>query len=427
MLMKDVLSYLKKDLSISTKSTLILSISGGPDSMALLALLAKVFPVAVVHFNHLKRLNADQEAELVGDYCKSKDIPFHYFMLEIDGGNFHHRAHQLRNHHLKEVAKLYHTRYILTAHHLDDLLENILIKLTRGSNLLGYAGMQPVYEKDRFTYIKPFLYYSKEDLLSYVQEHDIPFLEDESNEENYYLRNRYRHAIVPVMKQENDALLEQIKQYHLQVTSAFRYIRKQAKTIIKRDKIDVKAFLKEDEAVQDDAIAYLIEKNNLNFSYRVVQKIKSIMASKRPNLTHPLNNRYTFVKSYDEAYVERLKPINQKRVQLQPGKVFFENVAIFTFLDDSDPKTAEATKLCYNKLAFPLWIRHRRDGDLLSYSYGHKKLKKLLIDRKVPLEKRRELLIITDNEDNILYIPGFYQNETLGDENEIFFLVEQEK
>lgn len=425
--MKDVLSYLKKDLGITTKQTLVLSISGGPDSMALLALLAKTFSVAVVHFNHQKRLNADQEAELVGDYCKSSDIPFHYFMLDIDGGNFHNRAHQLRNHHLREVAKLYHTRYILTAHHLDDLLENILIKLTRGSNLLGYAGMQPFYEKNRFTYIKPFLYYSKEDLLEYVREHDIPYMEDESNEENRYLRNRYRHAIVPVMKQENDALLEQIRQYHLQVTSAFRHIRKQSKTIIKNDKIDVKAFLKEDEAVKDDAIAYLIEKNGLSFSYRIVQKIKSVMASKRPNLTYPLNNLHTFVKSYDEAYVERLKPINQKRVRLQTGKTLFENVAIFTFLDDSDPKTAQATKLCYNKIAFPLWIRHRRDGDLLSYSYGHKKLKKLLIDLKVPLEKRKELLVITDDEDTILHIPGFYLNETLGDENEVFFLVGREK
>ncbi|MFP4187482.1 MAG: tRNA lysidine(34) synthetase TilS, partial [Acholeplasmataceae bacterium] len=331
------------------------------------------------------------------------------------------------NYHLKEVAKLYHTRYILTAHHLDDLLENVLIKLTRGSNLLGYAGMQPCYEKDHFTYIKPFLYYSKEDLLDYVRENDIPYLEDESNEENSYLRNRYRHAIVPVMKQENEALLEQIKQYHLQITSAFTHIRKRSKMVIRDDRIDVKAFLKEDDAIQDDAIAYLIERNGLSFSYRIVQKIRSIMASKRPNLTYPLSNRYTFVKSYDEAYVKRLKPVDRKRVRLEPGRTPFENVAIFTFLDDSDPKTARATKLCYNKLAFPLWVRHRRDGDLLSYSYGHKKLKKLLIDRKVPLEKRKELLVITDDEDNILYIPGFYRNETLGDENELFFLVEQEK
>ncbi|MBE0700552.1 MAG: tRNA lysidine(34) synthetase TilS, partial [Acholeplasmataceae bacterium] len=109
------------------------------------------------------------------------------------------------------------------------------------------------------------------------------------------------------------------------------------------------------------------------------------------------------------------------RIELKEGETKFENVSIFTFFDDSSLKPAEFTKLCYNKLAFPLWVRHREDGDLLSYSYGHKKLKKLLIDLKVPTEKRKRLWVVVDNDDNILWIPGYYVNQTLGIENDLYF------
>ena len=427
--MKNVLSFLKDECAINPRQTLVIAVSGGSDSMALLSLLLTTsYSLVVVHFNHQKRPESRDEAKLVDAYCQDRDVPFHYYALDIAGGNFHHRAHHLRTHYLNEVAHLYKTPYVLTAHHLDDLLENILIKLTRGSNLLGYAGMQRVHRFDRMIYVKPLLYVSKADIMAYVRTHQVPYLDDASNDEHAYLRNRYRHAVVPIMRQENETLLEQIKQYHLQVSAAFEAIRNHTKRFLNESEIvDVGAYKDLEEAYKDDVIAYLIELKSLPFTYRTVQKIKSILLGKRPNTSYPLSNRHTFVRAYQEAYIQQSETVEHKRIELIEGKTKVGNVAIFTFFAKTDAKETDLAKLCYNKLAFPLWVRHREDGDMLRYSYGHKKLKKLLIDLKVPAEERKRLWVVTDNDDQILWIPGYYVNETLGDEHELYFQLTEEK
>jgi len=427
--MKHIIALLKNELKISTKFPLIVSVSGGMDSMALLSMLIKSsYEIIVVHFNHLKRDESIIEKDLVESYCKKNEIPFHYYTIKVTEGNFHHQAHLLRTHYLCEVARMYKTPYILTAHHLDDLFENILIKITRGSNLLGYAGMQMIHSDDEFTYVKPLLYTEKKDIHQFVLSNSIPYLDDSSNEANYYLRNRYRHAVVPVMKQENDHLLDQVKQYHHQVTAAFEFIRNTTKSKIKENMIiPVEEFKTWDEAIKDDSIAYLIEHYELTLTTEIIQKIKKMILSKRPNPSFKLNKDYAFIKTYKEAYIKSVKAIEQVKIEIKEGKNKILNMAIFTFLNKSSTNTADFNKLCYNKLAFPLWLRHREDGDLLAYDYGHKKIKKLFIDHKVPMEERNNLWVLTDNDDNILWVEKYYLNQTLGYDNNLYFKYEEVK
>jgi bifunctional protein TilS/HprT len=427
--MKHVIALLKNELKISTKFPLIVSVSGGMDSMALLSMLIQsTYEIIVVHFNHLKRDESIIEKDLVESYCKKNEIPFHYYTIKVTEGNFHHQAHLLRNHYLCEVARMYKTPYILTAHHLDDLFENILIKMTRGSNLLGYAGMQMIHSDDEFTYIKPLLYTEKKDIHHYVLSSNIPYLDDSSNEGNYYLRNRYRHAVVPVMKQENEHLLDQIKQYHHQVTAAFEFIRNTTKSKIKENMIiPIEEFRNWDEAIKDDSIAYLIEHYGLTLTTEIILKIKKMILSKRPNPSFKLNKDYAFIKTYKEAYIKSVKAVKQVKIEIKEGKNKILNMAIFTFLNKSSTNTADFNKLCYNKLAFPLILRHREDGDLLAYDYGHKKLKKLLIDHKVPMEERNQLWVLTDQNDLILWVEKYYLNQCLGNENNLYFKYEEVK
>ncbi len=421
--MNRIIPLIKNELKIEPKSTLILSVSGGGDSMVLLSILTNgPYNIVVVHFNHLKRDESVIEKDLVRNYCQTHEIPFHYYTISVNSGNFHHQAHKMRIYYLSEVANLYKTSYILTAHHLDDLFENILIKLTRGSNLLGYAGMQLMHSDGKYTYVKPLLYTSKEDIISFATKNNISYLDDSSNEENYYLRNRYRHAIVPIMKQENENLLDQIKQYNQQVTHAFNFIRKTTKSLFKDDMIiNVEQYKSYDEAIQDDIIAYFIESEHLTLSNDIIQKIKKLLLSKKPNQVFKLSKDHSFVKAYNEAYIKTLSLIKPVRIKLQEGENNLLNMAIFTFFHNSDAITEEFSKLCYNKLAFPLWIRHREDGDLLAFEYGHKKLKKLLIDLKIPNEERKKLWVLTDNDDHILWVQNYYTNQTLGESKVLFF------
>jgi tRNA(Ile)-lysidine synthase len=421
--MKHVISSLIDDLKVNPLNPLVLSISGGIDSMSLLSLLLDgPFDLVVVHFNHLKRDESIIEKDMVESFAKKHNLPFHYYTIEVQNGNFHHQAHLLRQHYLCEVARLYKTPYIVTAHHLDDLFENILIKITRGSNLLGYAGMQMKHTDGVFTYLKPLLYVSKEELIDYATNHHVPYLNDASNEENYYLRNRYRHAIVPIMKQENPEILEQIKQYHQQISSAFHFIRKTSVSKISKDhKIKIDVFNKENEVIQDDMIAYLMERNKISFTFQDVIRIKKMLLSKKPNQSHSLNKDYAFVKAYNEAFVSLIKVIKPIKMTLKEGVNKIQNIASFTLFINSNTNTADLDKLCYNELAFPLWLRHREDGDILEFSYGHKKLKKLFIEKKISKDKRDHLLVLTDHQNKILWVEDLYKNQTLGDQNTLYF------
>jgi tRNA(Ile)-lysidine synthase len=421
--MKQIIDLLNQSIKNIKKQKLIVSVSGGVDSMALLHLLhMQNYELIVVHFNHLKRDQSIYEAEMVQDYCESKHIPFHYFTINVEeNGNFHHQAHLLRQHYLLDVAKETKSNYILTAHHLDDLLESILIKFTRGSNLLGYAGMQYIYEKNHIHYVKPFLYVSKEQLIDYAKKENIPFMQDESNEENAYLRNRYRHAIVPIMKQENQQLLDTVKQYHEQVSDAFHFIRKTSLNYIEDGSINLSIYKTLDKAIQQDIVAYLLEKNKIDANYEKVMKIVQMLQSSAPNQSYRLNDNYVFIKAYDKANIETFNTVDPIFYKLSLGKNILKNMEFFTFLDDSSIITEEFTKLCYNELAFPLWIRHRLNGDILTYDYGHKKLKKLLIDQKIPMKKRNQLWVLTDNNNQILWVQDFYLNKTLGNKHTLYF------
>lgn len=427
--MSKIISTLKNELKIPIKSTLILSVSGGVDSMVMLSILRESpYKLVVVHFNHLKRDASVIEKDLVESYCQKYEIPFHYYTISIKSGNFHHKAHQMRMHYLNEAATLNKTPYILTAHHLDDLFENVLIKLTRGSNLLGYAGMQMMYTEDPFIYIKPLLYTSKEEIIEYAEANKVPFLVDESNEENNYLRNRYRHAIVPIMKQENEQLLDQIKHYHSQITHAFDFIRKTTKTLINDDLIiHISQYKTCDEAIKDDMVAYVIEQHDLPLSNESIQKIKKMLLSNKPNQIFKLNKEYAMIKAYDKAYIKKLSSVKPVKIKIKEGVNDLLNMAIFTFSLKSEAITEDFIKLCYNKLAFPLWIRHREDGDLLAFEYGHKKLKKLLIDLKIPNEERQKLWVLTDKDNRILWVEKYYINQTLGDSNTLYFQLKEVK
>lgn len=425
--MDHIIKMLQNEIKIPLKEKLIVSVSGGADSMFLLSILKDSgYKLEVVHFNHMLRDQSKIEADLVRTYCEQHHISFHYYLIEIGEGNFHHQAHHLRLHYLKDTAKITKAKYILTAHHLDDLLENILIKLTRGSNLLGYAGMQLNHTIKGLTFVKPLLYTSKEEILTYIKENNIPYLNDESNDLDFYMRNRYRHTIVPIMKQENPKLLNQAAQYHKQISLAFKFIRKTTiQTLNGGTTIDLNIYKSLDEVIQEDIIAYLIEKKNLNLSFDLIQKIKLLLLQDKPNLTYPLSSHYYVVKAYDQAFIKRINTPKNIKIQVSEGENKLANKDNFTFLTNSNTHTEDLEKLCYNKLAFPLWLRHRENGDKLAYKFGHKKLKDLLIDKKIPMEKRDALWILTDNDNQILWVQDLYTNQMLGDKHCIYFQLKE--
>lgn len=409
-----MLSKLIENLKPYTDYPWVISVSTGVDSMVLLDLVLQIgHPVFVTHFNHQKREASIIEAEYLKSFCLEKNIPFEYFVLNIDDKNFQDQAHHLRKMHLEEVARRHNTPYILTAHHANDLAETVLMKISRGSNLLGYSGFQLESKINGFVYLKPLLSFSKQQLYDYAKTHAIRYFEDASNLENHYTRNRYRNSIVPAIVEENPQFLTKVSQFSNHLYEAFSYIRKQSKLYLDKNQnnIQITSLFQEDLVIQKDVIACLLEMHRIDFNQLKIQSILAFLKDSGPNQSYPLNEGYVLRRIYQKAVVTK-NTKSHSFYQVLDLNAFnvLETMGFVTFLDSPSNSSFYEIKLCYNKLALPLVARSRLPGDLLEFPYGRKKLKDYYIDHKIPLQVRDRDIIIADQTGRILSILGRYYN-----------------
>lgn len=422
--MKNVLDLLN-NYNIDNKTPLVLSVSGGVDSMVLLNILSvNKYNLIVVHFNHQTRKENEQEEQLVRETAEKHNFKFHVFKVDTNSGNFHEQARNFRYDHLKQIALKYKTPYILTAHHLDDLAETVIMKITRGSNLYGYAGIHEYVKQDDFIFIRPLLNYSKKEISIYAQNNKVAFLDDDSNFEQHYTRNRIRHTILPILKQENPQVLKKFKEFQTSLTESYNFIRTFSNNFIdSNNKIDITSLLKQELLIKRETIVILLEKYQITFNKNTLDTLLNILESDRPNLTYNLSDDYLFIKSYNQIFITKDLETITFEVILNKNDNHLPNMKKITFLNNLSDNNKFNHKICYNNISLPLIARTRKNGDVLMFSYGKKKLKDYLIDLKIPRIKRDELIIITDSNNTILWVEDIYTNQTIGSENEIYFKI----
>ena len=162
---RDIMKEIKKFLCsfLKDKDILVVACSGGPDSMCLLHLLLSLksdynLKIICAHVNHNVRKESAFEEEFVKKYCYDNDIIFETTNFSYDKNSFSEKdAHERRYAFFEKIVKKYHANYLLTAHHGDDLVETILMRIVRGSNLKGYGGIEKVSSKEGFKIVRPLL------------------------------------------------------------------------------------------------------------------------------------------------------------------------------------------------------------------------------------------------------------------------------
>ena len=206
--MKKELDFLNNNILNNTSA--VIACSGGPDSMCLLYLLnslkiEKNLQLICAHVNHKIRQESEKEAQMVQKYCKENGIIFELLEInEYKKERFSEEdARKKRYIFFNEVITKYHAKYLLTAHHGDDLIETILMRITRGSNLSGYIGIKQINDNGSYILLRPLLTTNKENILKYNNQNNIKYSIDKSNEDIRYTRNRYRKEILPFLKKEN--------------------------------------------------------------------------------------------------------------------------------------------------------------------------------------------------------------------------------
>ncbi len=427
--MKESITYLENTIKDNDK--VVVACSGGPDSMCLLSLvcnLNKNIHVIVAHVNHNLRKESAKEKILVENFCKNNNVIFEYLELHFDNDSFsEQKAHKIRYNFFIDTVKKYHANYLLTAHHGDDLMETILMRLSRGSNLNGYLGFKKESIKDGYSILRPLVTTTKEECEEYCKSNNIKYGVDKTNKNTKYTRNRYRKNLLPFLKKEDKNIHLKYLKFSEELSQYDEFIKKYVdnlKVINKNLEIDLTKFKKESVFIQKKILEVIIKDIQANdwFDISDNQVKEIIKLSKSSKSSVDLNNNYQALKTNNKLTIVKKKE-NEDYSYILEDKVVTDDFIIQVV--DTGDDTNNCIRLNTSQLTMPLIVRNRKNGDKIAVKNlnGTKKIKDILIDEKVDIQKRDIIPILTDSNNNILWIAGLKKSKFAKNKDEKYDII----
>lgn len=424
--MDKVNEYLKSILSHG--DTIVIGCSGGPDSMALMDILMKFrdsldISIICAHVNHKVRTESDDELLWLDGFCKKNNIIFESMCIYNYGDdNFHNEARNIRYSFFEELVEKYNAKYLMTAHHGDDLVETILMRLVRGSTINGYAGFRKEVTANKYTIVRPLVYVTKDDILSYDAKNNISYVIDKSNFSNKYTRNRYRKVVLPFLKQEDRNVHLKFLKYSNLLSEYDDYFNKEAEKVLNKvlssdGAIDIDKFKKVDKIVQNKIINNLMKKyyqdDLILISDVHTNLVRNLIYSNRSNNSIYLPNSIKVIKSYSKLYFEvETNQIDDYEIEILDS-ANLPNGKNIQIIESSEINDNNYCRLSDKDVVLPLRVRTRRNGDKMKVKglNGTKKVKDIFIDSKIPINKRDLWPVVVDSKDNIVWIPGLKKSK----------------
>lgn len=402
---------------INFDTPIVVGVSSGPDSMCLLNLLEqKTKKIIVCHINHNIRKQSIIEEEYLKDYCKKHNLIFESMTIkEYKENNFENEARKIRYMFYEEILKKYNSNKLFLAHHGDDLIETVLMKIERISNIEGYAGIKKISKVKNYYIIRPLLPYTKEDIINYNNSHNITYYIDSSNTNTDYTRNWYRHKVLPILKEKDKNIHLKFLKYSetLQEYNEYidREILKKLPNIYINNIINIDTLNKEDPFLKKNILYYIMNDiyNNENniITEKHINNILNIINNNKPNLSINLPQNKILIKEYNKIYIkENIPLVEDYKIELKE-KTKINNIVI-TIEDKEETDGNNICRLNSSDLKLPLFIRNRKDGDyiILKNSNYKKKIKEIFIENKLPISKRNTYPLLVDSTDKIIWIPN---------------------
>ncbi|MDO6597303.1 tRNA lysidine(34) synthetase TilS [Oceanihabitans sp. 2_MG-2023] len=408
--------HIHQNLPFLNESKLLITISGGIDSVILTHLChqAKLhFSLAHCNFN-LRGKESDADQDFVMQLAEDLDVEVFIESFETESYAKTNKlstqmaARELRYNWFQELSEQLHFDYILTAHHADDNLETFLINLTRGTGLDGLTGIPEVNEN----IVRPLLKFTREEIENFAKENNFKWREDSSNASTKYLRNKLRQDVIPILKAMNSQLLSnfQTTQDNLQ----------DAKSIIQDavHKVEDKVLTVENAVIklnidilqkQSNTKAYLFQLlKDFNFTewndiYNLLeaQSGKQVFSSTHRLLKDRKHLLLTEILNVTSSAVDSLLiKEDEKQIETSLGVLSFETTSQ---IHESNKSILQIDK---DLLKFPLTIRKWQKGD---YFYplgmqGKKKLSKYFKDEKYSLIEKEKALVLCSGDDVVWVI-----------------------
>lgn len=403
--------------AVLSTDNLIVAVSGGADSMALLHLLSKLdYQLLAAHCNFgLRGEQSDADECLVADYCKGSGIALKTIKFDTDnyakenGISIEMAARDLRYNWFDKLTVEHGFNVVITGHHGNDSIETFFLNLVRGTGLRGLSGMH--YRNKKV--VRPLLDFPREAVEKYCQEESIVYRHDESNDDTKFIRNKIRHEIIPVLESINpsfyktmQANIEHLKDAELGLDSEIMRFKKcdmvneDNKVIIPISKLDNYPLYK--------SILFEVLKDfgfNASIVSDVIKHLNNSSGKQFFSETHRLiKDRYNLlVLPIDEADVGHFwVEEGQNKDILNVDVRVFSKPKDFTFSRESSLIHLDA-----DLIDLPLMVRKWEKGDSFVPlgMKGFKKVSDFFIDEKYSLLDKEAAWLMLSGED-VIWIVG---------------------
>jgi len=422
-LLNKVRKSIKKHDFFSPNDTVIIAVSGGADSICLLNVLILLkeykLDIIVAHVNHcLRGEESDRDADFVKQVSNDNGLGFELlvenasaFKKEV-GKSIEESARIIRYRFFEVLTKKYNAQKVATAHTVDDQIETVFMRLLRGSGLKGLSGI-PFFRAPNI--VRPLLEISKEEIKEFLTQNKIQWVEDSTNTEVEYFRNRIRHKLIPVLKELNPNVSDSILRTSELFSEKDLFISEHTNTLFRKIFIkradsfyagDLKKFNKVHRYIRFTLIREAIRRINedlLNIDFDHVKSVLELLSSKKVSGEVNLPKDIILAKSYEKFIVTHKSKINPKySYKIDSfGEYKFEHV-FFRIKKVKVKKFDLGNNVALidpQKFKFPVKIRNFRPGDKLVPlgMKGEKKLKDFFIDEKIPRYLRKLFPIFVIN------------------------------
>lgn len=389
-MLNKLLSFLREQDMVQPGDTVIAAVSGGADSVALLFALYLLkdkldITLEAAHFNHnLRGEESLRDEDFVRTLCDRYDIPLHVGSGMVIAGKkgLEAAARDARYGFLRTLSGK-----IATAHTADDNAETVLMHLVRGTGLKGLGGITPIHGN----VIRPMLSCTRTDVEAFLEEWCLQHIEDSSNGRDDFLRNRIRRHVMPLLKEENPRLAENLSRMALRLREDEQCLSNQSDFETLPTVESLKAM---PPALRSRVLEKFLKKSGVKEPEdKHISAAEALLFSGKPSARVELPGGVTIARRYDRLEALKAQDALEETVLACPGETEVSGYRI---------RIAEAAKLQNGLDTFTvcpvgqITLRSRRSGDEIRLSGGSKSLKKLFIDRKIPAADRNRIPVLCD-------------------------------
>ncbi len=415
----ELLNFIKQQKLFQPDQEILLAVSGGVDSVAMVHLFHEAkFEFTIAHCNfQLRGKESDGDEIFVRELAR--ELKTRIFIKSLETGDYSKEhgisiqmaARDLRRSWFDELIQQEGFDMIATAHHLNDSIETVLFNLTKGTGISGLKGILP----KSGNYIRPLMFASRQMILDYALKHHLQWREDKTNSSIKYHRNLIRHKVIPELKKINPNLENTFSQSIERIAAAERLYKKSI------DKVKSELLEKDGEgfyinkeklrAISEPKLVLFELLEAFGFNYQNVKDILSSLDGQpgKSFYAHSyqivLDREFLFIEKINDAVFQQIiinEDINS--INLPKAQLTFEKTDSKIIKFEGDKNTAF---LDFERLQYPLTIRKWVEGDwFLPLGMKHKKkLSDFMIDEKIPLNLKKQVLVLVSG-DKLVWVIG---------------------